>query len=96
MGYPSRQAFYEALTVEELQEWEACYAVDPWGEERYETLHGILCNLVDACHRAKGRPEPPLTYMPFVKAIRGGGNRGGQTEEEMKAIWNQVVAQWDN
>lgn len=84
---------YEALTAEELLEWEALYAIDPWGEERYETLHGVLCNLMDACHR-KGTPEPPLHYMPFVSALRGDG--GGQTDEQMKAIWSNVVAQWNS
>lgn len=95
MGFPSRRALYEALTAEELLEWEADYAVDPWGPERFETLHGVLCNLIDACHRAKGSPEPPLSYMPYVKALRGEGG-GGQTEEEMQAVWKQVVEQWDN
>lgn len=96
MGFTSRQALYEALTAEELLEWEAAYAIDPWGDERRETLHGVLCNLIDACHRTKGSPEPPLHYMPFVKTLRGEREGGGQSQEEMKEIWKTAVAQWGN
>lgn len=92
LGYRSRRAMYEDLTAEELIEWEIAYKVDPWGEERRETLHGVLCNLMDACHRTKGSPEPPLHYMPFMKAISDQGE--GQSVEEMKAIWKSLEASW--
>lgn len=83
---------YEALTCEELLEWEAAYAVDPWGPEREELLHGVLCSLVDACHRAKGQPQAPLHYMPYVEALRG--KRPQQSEEQMKEQWKIAVAAW--
>lgn len=83
---------YEALTAEELLEWEAAYAVDPWGPEREELLHGVLCSLVDACHRAKGQPQPPLHYMPYAEALRG--KKPQQSEEQMKEQWKIAVAAW--
>jgi len=82
---------YDSLTAAELVEWETAYALDPWGPEREEMLHGVLCNLIDACHRTSGQPEPPLRYMPFVSAL---AERPRMTDEDMKAIWKSAVAAW--
>jgi hypothetical protein len=92
LGFRSRAALYEALTAEELIEWEQVYAIDPWGPERDETLHGVLCSLTDSCHRAKGRPEAPLHYMPFIKSIRN--ESVNQSEEEMKAVLDSALVSW--
>lgn len=89
LGFRSRAAMYDALTAEELTDWEAGYAIDPWGEERADLRNGILCSLTDACHRDKGSPSPPVEYMPYVKDLRQPDPE--QTEEQMQEIWKNVV-----
>lgn len=74
---------YAALTAEELLEWETLYAIDPWGEYRADLRNGLLCSLTDACHRAKGKPAPPLEYMPIVERLT---EKPQQSQEQMKAI----------
>lgn len=69
-------------------EWEAFYGIDPWGEERADLRSGMLCSLTDACHRTKGRPDPPLSYMPYVKALQA--PKPQQSEEAMQAVWAEV------
>lgn len=83
---------YADMTAEELVEWEEAYAVDPWGPERAEMLHGIMCSLIDACHRTKGRPGPPKAYMPFLKSIEQTTKQ--MSVDDMKAIWQSAVAHW--
>jgi GTP-dependent phosphoenolpyruvate carboxykinase len=83
---------YDDLTAEELIEHEEAYKLDPWGDEREELLHGILCNLVDRCHRQTGCCEPPIHYMPYAKQFDGTG--GEQTEEQMQEILSTVAASW--
>jgi len=93
LGYPSRARMYADLTAEELVEHEEAFGIDPWGPGREEALHGILCNLVEACHRAKGRPEPALYYMPFAKALM---KPKAMKDEDMKAMWMSVAQTWGN
>jgi len=57
---------YRAMTARDLQEWEIDYAIGPWDEERADLRNGILCSLLDACHRAKGQPRAPIEYMPYT------------------------------
>ena len=90
LGFPTRRALYAALTAEELVEWERFYECDPWGPERNETLLGVLCSLTDACHRAKGQPEKPLHYMPFVSALHGGGKKKTMTLAQAKGLFARI------
>ncbi len=90
LGFVSRKKMYAAMTAGELAEWETDFAISPWGEERADLRNGILCSLTDACHRTKGRAEPPAAYMPFMKE-----KRIPQTQESMKAIWKLAVANWN-
>lgn len=92
LGYTGRKALYAALTAEELLEWESLYALDPWGDYRADLRNGLLCSLTDACHRAKGKPGTPISYMPIVEALTKVKPR--QSPEQMKAILLQAQAQW--
>lgn len=83
---------YEDMTAQDLVEWESLYAVSPWGEDRAEMLHGLLCSVIDACHRTKGTPEPPIAYMPYRRALDGGAPM--QSEDEMKNILESVAQSW--
>jgi hypothetical protein len=85
---------YADLTAEELMEHEISAEVDPWGDERAEVLHGILCNLIDACHRSQehGVPEPPIYYMPFAKKLEGVSQE--QSQESMREILETTAASW--
>ena len=83
---------YRELTAAELAELEILYAIDPWGPERADLANGILCSLTDACHRAKGNPQAPIKYMPYVDGLIPDAKPTQQTVEEMQAIWKQAVA----
>ena len=78
------------MTAGELADWETYYTVDPFGERRADLRHGILCSLTDACHRAKGSPQPPRAYMPFAP-----GGQKGQSIEDQKAIFAAAKAAFD-
>ena len=80
---------YEDLTAEELLDWEIGYAIDPWGEERADLRIGLLCSLTDACHRTKGHADPPLSYMPYVKALQE--PKPQQNDEDLREVWKEVV-----
>ncbi|MHC4984195.1 MAG: phage tail assembly protein T [Planctomycetota bacterium] len=71
------------IPARKLLEWEVLYAIQPWGEKRADIRHGILCSLLDACHRTKGSPEPPRYYMPFCEKRA----EPHQTIEQQKAIF---------
>ena len=58
---------YRVMTAADLVEWEASFLIDPWDEGRADLRNGILCSLTDACHRAKGQPQPPIHYMPYAE-----------------------------
>ena len=76
----------KALTARELQDWRLYYAIrlqEP-EEERAELRHGIVCSLIDACHRAEGSPLPPQAYMPFVATATPIGE---QSSEDQQAIF---------
>jgi len=93
LGFTGREKLYAAMTTEELQEAEALYQIDPWGPERVDLSIGILCSLLDACHRTKGQPDRPIDYMPYVRALQ---NREPteQSDEAMRVIADQLAAAW--
>jgi len=93
LGCVSRAELYDRLTAEELQEWEALYQIDPWGPERADLRIGILCALLDACHRTKGQPDRPIDYMPYVRALRD-NEPTEQSDEAMRTIADQLAAAW--
>jgi hypothetical protein len=67
LGKPSRRAMYRAMTAADLLEWEVDFAISPWDEERADLRNGILCSLLDACHRTKGTSPQPVDFMPYSK-----------------------------
>ena len=79
------------MTAKELRDWEAYYLTEPFGEQRADLRNGILCSLIDACHRAKGQPQAPSAYMPFAS----GGKPQRQSIEEQKAIFVRAQAAWN-
>ena len=93
LGFVSRRKLYEELTPEELQEWEADYQINPWGPERADLSIGILCSLLDSCHRTKGQPDRPIDYMPYVRALQDA--KPEQNEESMRLIAEQLAAAWN-
>jgi len=79
----------KGLTAREFRDWRLYYQVrlqEP-EEEREELRHGILCNLIDACHRAQGSPLPPRSYMPFAA-----GPVVEQSTQQQRAIFAQAQA----
>lgn len=79
------------LTAREYRDWQDYYGAQPFGEVRADIRHGIACSLMDACHRAKGQPEPPVHYMPFAERHR---LKPRKSLEQMKAIAEQVKRAW--
>ncbi len=89
-GLASRRELYDRLTAAELLEWEALYAMDPWGPLRADVAMGTLCSLTDACHRSRGQPASPEEYMPYLRD----GQRATQTVDDMKAILTSAGCTW--
>ena len=91
LGFVTRERMYEALSAKELVELEVAYSLDPWGPERMERLVGEICTVIDMFHRAKGTVLQPLDYMPFIKRLQP----QTQSEDDMKAIWQHAVENWN-
>lgn len=72
----------ERMSAVQFCEWQACYAIDPWGPERADLRSGIECSVMDACHRTKGRVKPPKDYMVNFDSPQ---ERQQQKEQEMRA-----------
>ncbi|MFZ5829140.1 MAG: phage tail assembly protein T [Planctomycetota bacterium] len=90
LGLTGREALYARLTAEELREWEALYACAPWGEARADLRQGIICSVLDACHRTRGNPRPPADYMPqFERQVKQ------KSTAELQAEFAVVKAAWD-
>lgn len=70
-----------------FEEWRKLYAIEPWGDDRNEILHGNLCTLVDAMHRTRGQVKPPIDYMPHLREHK----RKRQTEGQMKQLIGLAV-----
>lgn len=55
------------MTAMDLLEHEIDYEISPWDEERADLRNGILCSLLDACHRTKGAAARPVDFMPYAE-----------------------------
>ena len=82
-GCVSRREFYARLTMAELNELEAAYATEPWGEYRADLRHGIAtANIVAASGNLKrGARICARDFMPFESRTKP-----AQSEAEMKAV----------
>lgn len=76
-----------AMPVKLWLEWQAYYGLDPWDEERADLRMGIICSVLDACHRVKGQPSPPSAFMPGKKH-----QQPQQSLAEQKAIFKMAKA----
>jgi hypothetical protein len=52
------------MDAEEFGWWAALYRRDPWGEERADARHGILCSLVANALSGKGKKFKPADFVP--------------------------------
>ena len=78
---------HAVMDSEALAEWEELAVIDPHGPERTDLAIGVLCSLLDACHRVKGRTARPVDYMPYLKVLVG--PEPEQPLDEMKAAWSE-------
>ncbi len=65
------------------------YHIDPWGEERGDLRSGFVCSVLDACHRTKGQPKPPIAYMPYVS-----GPKKAMGRDDMRSQWKNIAKHW--
>ena len=66
LGWSMRRVLRE-LDAEEFGWWAAMYRRDPWGEDRADLRHGILCSLVANALSSKGRFKPADFIPKFGK-----------------------------
>ncbi len=67
----------------ELTEWQAMYALDPWGEERADMRMGNICATLANINRTKGQAvSGPADWMPD---FLGAKKAKRQTPEQMIA-----------
>jgi len=57
----------EAMDAREFAEWQAYYAIDPWGDQREDLRTAMVCQLVSAFG---GKPPPLRDFMPFADEAR--------------------------
>jgi hypothetical protein len=86
--------------VDEFREWQAYYALEPWGEDWRQAglLAAVLCNVLGS--RAEGEPAAePADFMPA--AHREARKRIGTMSEaeirerklaEFKRLWRELNA----
>lgn len=65
---------------DQLQSWQAYYAIEPWGEERADLRNGMLCALTLNIHRdrRKGEDAKATDFMPFSEYSTMGGRVPGE------------------
>lgn len=52
------------IDSEELTEWQAYYAIEPFGEERADLRSGIIASILSNVHRSKGaNPSKPSDFV---------------------------------
>jgi hypothetical protein len=81
---------YRDMTASDLLEWEALYAIDPWGEQRADLRAGIIASATVAPHCRKHQMPKPADFMPFC----GKRTPRQQTVAEIKAIAEEVKRTW--
>lgn len=69
------------ISAAEFAEWQAFYAIEPFGEERADLRAAIIAATVANSMRVKGRVLTPADFMPDF----GDGSKR-QTAQEMEAI----------
>lgn len=52
------------LDAAELAEWEAFYAVEPWGEQRRDWQTALLASILANQWRGKGSPARVKDFLP--------------------------------
>lgn len=77
------------LSGQELTEWMAFDAVEPFGEQRDDLRAGIVASTMANCHRSRGPAFKPQDFMPFaekpkadpaaaLQALRNAFGKGGK------------------
>lgn len=75
----------EALTSEQLTEWQAYYTLEPFGEGEAWLRSGIQSAVVANAHRSKRhRAFKPQDFIP-ERGARKGGSLGKQSVEDMRS-----------
>ncbi len=73
------------MLATDLAEWEELYRLDPWGPERSDLAMGLLCSLLDSCHRTRGQTPAPSEFMPYLGRLLG--PEPDQDIDDMKAAF---------
>jgi Protein of unknown function (DUF4035) len=76
---------------EEYLNWQAYFALDPFGEERADYRAGIIAATIANVHRAKGQKAfTPPDFMPRFGGERTRGARP-QTPAQMLAVFRMFT-----
>jgi hypothetical protein len=76
-----------SLTSRQFAEWQAFYAVDPFGDQRADLRSGIVaCTIANRMRGKNENPSQPSDYMPFR-------NEPEQTPEEMQRTLQTILSQ---
>lgn len=60
-GFPDVDAMLAAIPSAQLNEWQALYALEPWGEELFYTF---MSNAVSAICNSMGAKTKPADFLP--------------------------------
>jgi hypothetical protein len=75
----------EAISAQELTEWQAYAELEPFGFWRDHFHFGFLCSLLANIHRRKGAPTAaPGDFMPFYE-------KPPMTQEQMMRLLDQTL-----
>ena len=78
LGQPHPDYLLGAITSRQFAEWQAFYALDPFGDQRADLRAGIVCATMSNRWRGKNEnPKEPLDFMPFRQEPE-------QTPEDMR------------
>ena len=79
------------LTAQELNEMEAEFHLSPWGEQRTDLLHGILCMIL-ARVMGGSKTAKPIDFIPRWEEKKEAERSREERMEEAKRIAIKMTA----
>ena len=61
----------QRISASEFAEWMAFYQIEPFGEDRHDLRHGILCSVIAGLFASKGNAPKPEDFIPRFDEERG-------------------------
>lgn len=83
-GRPDVDAFLSELTAAQLAEWEAFYALEPWGELRADLRAAKLVAAIFNCALGRTKNTPTITPAVVFETLAD-DPLDAQTPEQMRA-----------